>query len=602
MSYLLISYQRYRFILLNFFLMGLVLVLLHPSHVEAKKFELHLKKIEIGQPCPAIPYYHFKIEINNSEKIPFQVQKIMANGQRIYHYEIREASWGTEPDKVFHYNWPPFAISRFGDFVYEQPCLIGRLDWQNSQKYKIEISYSFQDSPETKTIKQEVVAPDHGGYWDARWKYYKSIVISEDFGLDRKNEPVHFSLIFYPDQITNLSRELRIVRIDEQGKTTLLPAQVYDIQKYMKKDEPRYGKDGKLRPFYWLPSVYAKIVVPISIKANSHVVLLAFYGNPEAEQPQTKSPLKVHGKGLALTIENDFYKVKLHPQSGMLHEITLKSKPEIILEHKLETNGAIHWNPGAYSPKRPWMHASDWDPPEYYDTVTGPVIVLFHRRGFMPNMPEIAMGITYKFYANSPYFLMSSTVEIGKNVPVQAFRNAEIVFNHKLIDKAAWQDPASEKPRVVDLHSIPNLTEIHLPLDVSWLSFLNAENHLGFAGIPVEYANASLNDEPFEYNPYLYITKGPWVYWTRVLATPYMTQNMQQIVTVPEGNIYWEKWALLPYELGSGNHQFDPVNSLQTRLKHPLRIQVRDERDARVRIPDEIYTNPKKTGWEEIKK
>ena len=41
---------------------------------------------------------------------------------------------------------------------------------------------------------------------------------------------------------------------------------------------------------------------------------------------------------------------------------------------------------------------------------------------------------------------------------------------------------------------------------------------------------------------------------------------------------------------------------LQERLKHPLRIQLTDERDARVRIPDEIYNDPTKTGWEEMDK
>jgi len=590
---------QHRLIILNLVMVGFILAILNPQVITANRIKLDFKQGEIGEPCPAIPYYHLKMQMNNRARAPFQIKKILIDGNEIHHYEIRDVSWGSEADKAFPYNWPPFAVSRFRDFVYEHPYILARLDWHSGQKYKIEISYSFKDNPEIETIKQEITAPDKGGYWNSKWKYYKSIVVSEDFGLLRKNEPVHFSLVFYPDQITDLNRELRVVQINDQGKTTLLPAQVYDVQKYLKKDEPRYNNDGGLRPFYWLPSIYAKIVVPVSIKANSNVVLLAFYGNPNAEKLNGESPLKVHGKGLALTIENDFYKAKLHSKSGMLDEITLKSKPEITLLHKLETNGAIHWNPGAYSPKRPWMHASDWDPPEKINKISGPVMFTLHRRGFMPNMPEIALGITYKFYTNTPYFLMSSALEIVKDVPVQAFRNAEIVFDHKIIDKAAWQDPASDKPEIIDLYSIPNLTEIHLPLDVSWLSFLNTKKHLGFAGIPVEYSNASLNDEPIEYNPYLYITKGPWVYWTRVLVTPYMTQNMQQIVSLREGNVYWEKWALLPFELGDGNRQFDEVQYLQARLKHPLRIQMRDERDVRVRIPDEIYTDPTKTGWEE---
>lgn len=46
--------------------------------------------------------------------------------------------------------------------------------------------------------------------------------------------------------------------------------------------------------------------------------------------------------------------------------------------------------------------------------------------------------------------------------------------------------------------------------------------------------------------------------------------------------------------------EFDKFDDLQIRLKHPLRIQVSDEHDARAKIPGEIYTDPTKTGWEEM--
>lgn len=583
----------------NLIFYGILLLLLQFQIAKANNRELHFHQAEIVKPSPSIPYYHFKVKIDNENKNAFEIKKIVANGNEVHHFEIREQSWSKSNDKAFPFSWPVFAEDK--DFVFKNPCLVGRLNWENGKKYNLEITYSIKDSKDEKRIKQEIIAPKKGGYWNTNWKYYKSIVVSEDYGKDRKNEPVQFSLAFYTDQVTELSRELRIVQVDEDGNTKVLPSQVYDVQKYMKKDKPRYDKNGALRPYYWVPTVYAKVVVPISIEAKSDVVLLAFYDNPKAEKPEVTSNLKVTGKGLELNIENEYYKVKLHPNSGMLNEITLKSNPKFTLEHKLETNGAIHWNPGAYSPKRPWMHASDWDTPENVDSVSGPLMFTFHRKGHMPNMPEIGLAITYKFFNNLPYILMSTTLEVKKSIPLQAFRNAEIVFNHKLINKAAWQDPTSEEPRIIDLKEIPNLTEIHMPLDISWVSFLNSKERVGFAGIPLEYTNSTMNDEPFEYNPYMYITKGPWVYWTRVLVTPYMTQNMQQIIEVPAGNFYWEKWAWLPYKLESDG-KFEELNDLQEQLKHPLRIQVSGERDARVRIPDEIYTDSTKTGWEEINK
>jgi len=47
-------------------------------------------------------------------------------------------------------------------------------------------------------------------------------------------------------------------------------------------------------------------------------------------------------------------------------------------EHRLETNGAVQWNPGVYSPPRPWIHASDWDPPPHYAEIRGPIFLMSH--------------------------------------------------------------------------------------------------------------------------------------------------------------------------------------------------------------------------------
>ncbi len=68
------------------------------------------------------------------------------------------------------------------------------------------------------------------------------------------------------------------------------------------------------------------------------------------------------GKGLGRTIENAFYKIVLQEKSGVIYEIVEKTT-KIQLEHKLETNGAIHWNPDVYAPPHAWYHSSDWYEP-----------------------------------------------------------------------------------------------------------------------------------------------------------------------------------------------------------------------------------------------
>lgn len=581
-------------------LLSLFFLFFNPSHIKAQA-DIDLVKLTIGPPVPAIPYYHFRGKINLPEKTSLEIKSIKANGNPVYSYQIRDIQEGIDLREPYSYSWPLFASDKISKFKFKNPWIVGRLDWENNKTYSIEIELVSENSDKAEIISKEVQAPQSGGYWNSQWKFYKSIVVTEDYGLDRVNEPIDFSLIFYPDQITDLKKELRLVQIDQKGKAKIITSQVYNISTYLKKDKKRYDDSGNLRPFYWLPSVYAKIVAPVSLKANSSTVLLAFYGNPNAEMNRKGDcELHVSGKGLDLAVENKHYWIKLHPESGMLHEISLKSKPDITLQHKLETNGAIHWNPGAYSPPRPWMHASDWNPPKEYSTIEGPVMFVLHRKGHMPRMPEIALGITYKFFAHQPYVQMTSNMQFLQDVPLQALRNGEVVFDHKLIDYAAWKESASEKVHKIKLESVPLLTEIHLPLSTQWMSFFNSKKKIGFGGIPLNSSQTSLGKEPITYNPYFYITRGPWVYWTRVLAAPYLTKNIQQIVTVPSGNMYWEKWAYLPFEMEKDS-SFEALKNLRKRLDHPLKVSVIDERDPRVEIPEEIYTDPEKTGWEKKK-
>ena len=90
----------------------------------------------------------------------------------------------------------------------------------------------------------------------------------------------------------------------------------------------------------------------------------------------------------------------------------------MVFDHHLETNGALHWNPGVYAPPRTWIHASDWDPPAGYATLSGPIFFMTKRWGAFPEYPEVECSITYTFYANKPYVIMSSTLDVVKDLDV----------------------------------------------------------------------------------------------------------------------------------------------------------------------------------------
>ena len=92
--------------------------------------------------------------------------------------------------------------------------------------------------------------------------------------------------------------------------------------------------------------------------------------------PEYKSGLKINGEGLGLSFNNQFYKVCLSERSGAIDEIRVKMGLDCTFDHHLETNGAVHWNPGIYAPPRPWLHASDWDPPDKHSLILGNIFAM----------------------------------------------------------------------------------------------------------------------------------------------------------------------------------------------------------------------------------
>ncbi|MCK7490907.1 MAG: hypothetical protein MZW92_03265 [Comamonadaceae bacterium] len=101
------------------------------------------------------------------------------------------------------------------------------------------------------------------------------------------------------------------------------------------------------------------------VKAGTKATYLVFYNNPEAAKPVYPTDLVVtRGRGLGRTIENGVLPDHPPRDERRHHTRSSRSRPASKLEHKLETNGAIHWNPDVYAPPHAWYHSSDWTDPE----------------------------------------------------------------------------------------------------------------------------------------------------------------------------------------------------------------------------------------------
>lgn len=569
---------------------------------------LNISHIELGYPHPAIPFYHFKANLELPESSMIEVETIV-DGKTLRFVNLYKGDIVEEDNKPGFIHRPPsgYALSQ-DNTLYKNPLITAWVKWEPGKTYKIDIKIrmkkSIKPSPQDMIISAtaNVKAPDGVAVFDPAWKSYKSIVLSETAGLERKKEPVEILLPFYPDEVSDLKREIRVMGVNPVDyNLTEIPCQVFEIQEYSVKDSLNpLGGDTRPRQIpLWMPTITCKLAFLADVPANTSQVYLVYYNNPKAFTKTYHTDLQIKGELPGLTIDNEYLNIVLHPNSGHIDEITLKSNPENPLYHRMETNGAIHWNPDVYAPPKAWAHTSDWKNDQNMHSITGPVLATSEFWGQMRHMPEVDVAVRYDFFPGVPYFFATTDMRINQTIQTLALRNAEIVFKRELMTHAAWYDVIRDKIITYDVLNMTDLTDLKMEADVPWITFYNEQTGIGFAGINLEYANVSLDSRTSLLNPYFYITGGPWIYWTRALSLSFLSSNMQQVIPVKKGSMFHEKWAYLIYQI-SKETPYTPVLEWSKRLKNPLRIRLEEEVDDRVsKTLIEVYMDEGKSGWEE---
>jgi hypothetical protein len=292
------------------------------------------------------------------------------------------------------------------------------------------------------------------------------------------------------------------------------------------------------------------------------------------------------GAGLSQTIENSQYRFFLSTNSGSIEQVTILGDGEpVLLEHKLESNGAVHWNPDIYSPPLPWVHASDWEKADF-EQRSGPLRHRTRRYAPLPHVDSVVANVTYEFFATQPYVIMSSFMEVQKELFVQALRNSEIVFNHAVLNEFVWEDPLG-KIQALKIESARKhpIHALEIPANTPWMAFINRERGVGFAGITLAYANGNrFGQAPSETQPYFYVQNGPWIYWARPNVYPFGGLNFTRMMPVRAGSFYYEKNAWVPLRLTKGDTPFQGLQRIQKALTHPL--LVREWMATDVRTPE----------------
>ncbi|NOY96378.1 MAG: hypothetical protein GXO81_08375 [Chlorobi bacterium] len=578
------------------------------SKIQAKE-TLIVKHVELGYPCPAIPFYHFSADLELPEPSIIEVQAAV-NGKILRATDLHRAKDAMELNHPPLSHRPPsgYGLSQDGT-LYKTPHLVGWVRWEPGKSYTIKLSVRIKKSVKgladdtwlssTVTVK----APEGVAVFDPAWKNYKAVVVSETAGIGRKSEAVEVLLPFYPDEAFDLKREIRVVAVDPQTHALSgVPCQVYDLEKFMLEDDMAPDENGKptREVPLWYPTISARVAFIADVPANSSKVYLVYYNNDKAMSKVYSSQLKVQGEMPGISVENGVLSIVLHPNSGHVDQLTLDEKPEFPLFHRMETNGAIHWNPGIYSPPRPWTHTADWKPPQHINLISGPVTAVVELWGNLRDIPEVDASVRYEFFPNVPYFFSSTSMRINKSINCIALRNGEIVFKRELMTHAAWYDVIRDRVITYNVADMPDLTDLKMEADVPWITFYNSEEGIGFAGIQLDYTNAGLESRERLLNPYMYITGGPWIYWARALSLPFLSSNMQQMVPAMKGNFFTEKWAYLVYKIEDAENPYQPVLEWRKRLTSPLRVHLVEEVDDRVsKSVQEIFIDEGRSGWEE---
>ena len=569
---------------------------------------LEITQIELGYPVPSIPFYHFKAKLELPEPSIIEVESAV-NGKTLRFVNLYKGDIEEETNKPAFIHRPPsgYALSQDAT-LYKSPVITGWLMWRPGEDYEIKITVRLKKtaklSEDDKFISASVslTAPDDAAVFDPAWKNYKSVVLSETAGIDRKAEPVEVLLPFYPDEANDLKREIRVLALDpDDYSLTEVKSQVFDVQEYLEEDDLSPLKEGTPQRHIplWMPTVTCKVAFLADVPARSSRIFLIYYNNEKAMARTYQSDLKMEGELPGLKIDNSYLNIVLHPKSGHLDQITLKDKPDNPLFHRMETNGALHWNPGIYVPPRPWSHSADWKLDQNMHSISGPVLATGEFWGALREMPEVDASVRYDFYPGVPYFITTTSMRINEKVQCLALRNGEIVFKRELMTHAAWYDVVRDKVMIYDVGNMADLTDLKMEADIPWITFYNEDTGLGFAGINLEYANASLESRSRLLNPFMYITGGPWIYWARALSLSFLASNMQQVIPAMKGSMFMEKWAYLVYETENGI-PYRPVLDWKEKLTNPLRIQLVEEVDERVsRSLVEVFMDEGKSGWEE---
>ncbi len=529
-------------------------------------------------PAVSFPYFHVTSTFLARSYTPFTIESVTVNGESALNYRVLQGrGGGSKPEQIRARAVNDGAISSVDGFTIEIPRT-----WKSDEELKVVVSGKTAGGE-----KQELEASAKAS-WTSEgregWSHAASLVLHETVGVARQGEPVEVTLGLLHSRVTDPKREIRVVaRIPEHPDAdgagyVEFPCQILDVAEWNDRSLIDGGeKDAESgEPIRrYMATTTVQLVFFADVPAYGQRVFLVCYGNPDAQAPVYETDLNVEqgSEGIAQTVSTEHYSIGLAANSAVIETVRLPGDPEVTLEHKIETNGAVHWNPGIYTPPDPWVHASDWEDPEC-SILTGPLTHRIRRYANLPFIDTTAAHVTYEFFAGQPYVISESVMEVKEDVFVQALRNGEIVFNHAVLNEFVWKDEMGKTQHLDLTKTLKHpIHALEIPADTPWMAFVNREQGVGFASIAIDYHNMNLYGHlNSEAQPYIYVQIGPWIYWSRGLVYPFGGADFTRMMPARKGSVYAETNAYMPFRYAKGSNPFVDVERYHKTLTNPLKV------------------------------
>ena len=532
--------------------------------------------VSFEPPTRTVRFYHLELEVSASEA-PYHVRGASVDGGEAFFITRvggRESQMRVKRDQATVR--PRKAAIRAGEPV----TVAIRYPWEAGKSYEVSLTYGARRrGGELETIATTATALAAGGYAYPGWSEHRVIVLVEDEGLPRTDEPVTFFLSARGGEVGSFEKELRIARLDAKtGKTTEVPSQVL-------MEKSRDGLEGERRTSWEGEGRVVRTCQAAflgDVPAHGQALYVVAYGNPSAKKPVYESDLRVRRDDDGRTwIENDYYELELHGQSGQVKGIRSRKFGRGAARSMGFSQYQLHYNPDVWIDGRAWSHTTSWDPPPNQRMTEGPIAVVTHRWGALPRVPEVEVSVTYTFFARTPYFVAESTMDVMEDIRTRAIRNEEFVFDPPdSIDHIGWKGPRGEihyKAIEQEAGRVPGMLAV-APYDTPYACAVREASGLGAVGFMLRsYSGTRGGDPALRATSVMTFADYGWGfrYWSRLLAYPWGDYQPDRPFILNGDTFYAARMAYGLFPLGEGEQPAERlryVDQLNDRLRSPIRM------------------------------